>query len=60
MVRQAHHERNQPLTVRPELVEGLSQRFLCIADGVVFEPLKRYGRGNMPRPAGRDLCMRYM
>jgi hypothetical protein len=28
MVRQAHHERNQQLTVRPELVEGLCQRFL--------------------------------
>jgi outer membrane protein len=28
MVRQAHHERNQHLTVRPELVEGLVQRFL--------------------------------
>jgi tripartite-type tricarboxylate transporter receptor subunit TctC len=28
MVRQAHHERNQPLTVRPEPVEGLNQRFL--------------------------------
>jgi hypothetical protein len=27
MVRQAHHERNQPLTVRPEPVEGLIQRF---------------------------------
>jgi hypothetical protein len=27
MVRQAHHERNQ-LAVRPELVEGLVQRFL--------------------------------
>ncbi len=25
MVRQAHHERNQSLTVRPELVEGLNQ-----------------------------------
>jgi len=28
MVRQAHHERNQPLTVRPKLVEGLNQSFL--------------------------------
>jgi hypothetical protein len=27
MVRQAHHERNQPLTVRPEPVEGFNQRF---------------------------------
>ena len=27
MVRQAHHERNQHLTVRPELVEGLDQIF---------------------------------
>ena len=26
MVRQAHHERNQHLTVRPELVEGLNKR----------------------------------
>ncbi len=25
---QAHHEWNQPLTVRPELVEGLIQRLL--------------------------------
>ncbi len=23
----AHHERNQPIAVRPELVEGLIQRF---------------------------------
>jgi hypothetical protein len=28
MVRQTHHERNQHLTVRPELVEGLVQDFL--------------------------------
>jgi hypothetical protein len=28
MVRQAHHERNQLVTVRPVLVEGLNQRFL--------------------------------
>jgi hypothetical protein len=27
MVRQAHHEWNQQLTVRPELVEGLIQSF---------------------------------
>ncbi len=27
-VRQAHPERNQPLTVRPELVERLVQSFL--------------------------------
>jgi hypothetical protein len=27
MVRQAHHERNQQLTVRPEPVEGFNQRF---------------------------------
>jgi hypothetical protein len=26
-VRQAHHERNQQLIVRPEFVEGLVQRF---------------------------------
>ena len=26
MVRQAHHERNQKVTVRPEPVEGLVQR----------------------------------
>jgi surface antigen len=30
MVRQAHHERNQTLAVRPELVEGLVQRFLKV------------------------------
>lgn len=33
MVRQAHHERNQYLTVRPEPIEGLIQSaassFLC-------------------------------
>ena len=28
MVRQAHHERNQYITVRPEPVEGLNQRLL--------------------------------
>jgi len=28
MVRQAHHERNQRITVRPELVERLNQSFL--------------------------------
>ncbi len=27
MVRQAHHERKQRLTVHPELVEGLNQSF---------------------------------
>jgi hypothetical protein len=27
MVRQAHHERNQTLTVRPEPVEGFNQQF---------------------------------
>jgi hypothetical protein len=30
MVRPAHHERNQLVTVRPEPVEGLNQRFLII------------------------------
>ena len=33
MVRQAHHERNQQLAVRPEPVEGLVQRFLNGAYG---------------------------
>ncbi len=28
MVRQAHHERNQYITVRPKPVEGLNQSFL--------------------------------
>ncbi len=28
MVRQAHHERNQLLAVRPERVEGLNQGYL--------------------------------
>jgi hypothetical protein len=28
MVRQAHHERNQYITVHPEPVEGLNQRSL--------------------------------
>ena len=27
MVRQAHHERNQYIIVRPELVQGLNQSF---------------------------------
>ena len=27
VVRQAHHERNQQVTVRPEPVEGLNRRF---------------------------------
>jgi hypothetical protein len=27
MVRQAHHERNQYVTVHPEFVEGFNQRF---------------------------------
>ena len=33
MIRQAHHERNQYITVRPEPVEGLNQSFLkfCLA-----------------------------
>ena len=30
MVRQAHHERNQYITVRPEPVEGLNQSFLNV------------------------------
>ncbi|MBY0483416.1 hypothetical protein [Nitrosomonas sp.] len=33
MVRQAHHERNQYITVRPEPVEGLNQRFLNDTQG---------------------------
>ena len=33
VVRQAHHERNQQVTVRPEPVEGLNQRFLKGAGG---------------------------
>ena len=38
MVRQAHHERDQPLTVRPEPVEGLNQRFLiCINRTLNFQ-----------------------
>jgi len=28
--RRVHHERNQPVTVRPELVEGLNQGFLSV------------------------------
>ena len=28
MIRQAHHKRNQYITVRPEPVEGLDQSFL--------------------------------
>jgi len=38
MVRQAHHERNQKVTVRPEPVEGLVQRipiFMSLP-GLVF------------------------
>ena len=30
MVRQAHHERNQSLTVHPELVEGLIENILNV------------------------------
>ena len=30
MVRQAHHERNQKVTVHPELVEGSNQRLLMV------------------------------
>jgi hypothetical protein len=40
-IRQAHHERNQQLAVRPELVEGLNQSFL-----------KHCGRSNMPCTEG--------
>ncbi len=38
MVRQAHHERNQQFTVRPEPVEGFNQRFpsICYAKLYVF------------------------
>jgi hypothetical protein len=35
----AHHERNQPIAVRPELVEGLIQRFLNFL-GMVKMPNK--------------------
>jgi hypothetical protein len=28
IVRQTHHERNQHVAVRPELIEGLVQRYL--------------------------------
>jgi hypothetical protein len=38
MVRQAHHERNQTLAVRPELVEGLVQRFLKVNGTAVRMP----------------------
>ncbi|AEJ01683.1 NAD-dependent glycerol-3-phosphate dehydrogenase domain protein [Nitrosomonas sp. Is79A3] len=34
MVRQAHHERNQYITVRPEPVEGLDQSLLKLGDNV--------------------------
>ena len=33
---QAHHERNQPLTVRPELVEGLIQRCYVTVTTLLF------------------------
>ncbi len=39
MVRQAHHERDQQLTVRPELVEGLDQRFLKSRQPLKLEPV---------------------
>ena len=38
MVRQAHHERNQYITVRPEPVEGLNQRFLKLCQSIVAFP----------------------
>ncbi|MDP1786259.1 hypothetical protein, partial [Nitrosomonas sp.] len=36
MVRQAHHERNQYITVRPEPVEGLDQSFIYASEYFVF------------------------
>jgi len=39
MVRQAHHERNQYITVRPEPVEGLNQSFL---NGRFFDAELKY------------------
>ena len=36
MVRQAHHELNQHLTVRPEPVEGLNQSFFRDNNKVVL------------------------
>ena len=41
MVRQAHYERNQYITVRPEPVEGLNQRLLntATATQVIFNDL---------------------
>jgi hypothetical protein len=44
MVRQAHHERNQALAVRPELVEGLVQRFPSPVYGQTTEQLSPAGR----------------
>ncbi len=53
MVRQAHHERNQLFTVRPELVEGLNLSFLNIKFYRFFSAkdrkvLMRYLQLNIP------------
>jgi len=42
MVRQAHHERNQPLTVRPEPVEGLNLSIITAQSGNHIKGCKSY------------------
>jgi len=49
MVRQAHHERNQQLTVRPEPVEGFNQRILRIK--ILVLTLANIGLTNLPMTA---------
>jgi hypothetical protein len=54
MVRQAHHERNQPFAVRPELVEGLIQSFPKLMDfgpvsGLASDAKTGIGRIAFPR-----------
>ena len=46
MVRQAHHERNQKVTVRPEPVEGLVQRILKIEPIGAIDSSRRAARGD--------------
>jgi hypothetical protein len=43
--RRAHHERNQQLAVRPELVEGLVQRFSKVTHGGLRQSLFEFSAG---------------
>jgi hypothetical protein len=57
MVRQAYHERNQQLTICPELVEGLIQSFLNGIDGKTPSRFGYFqfsaGRSMLPRHVSR-------